>query len=457
MMDKEAIFEALPFNSDGVAMVKRGRRGAKGPDGRGEQETAKEESGAPNATKVESGQDQEAAPIEDGYQLICESEKGPGYCERDNEEGEKISSRSTIYDDMLKIYVDRSRSITYEENPSRDPMVWFSLFILASNPLVAIYLLYHFNNWQPWAGRSAFSDGSVITTVSSVISGAKSDAAAEGLSLSTKFPLKGLATSWLALSGGASAVAAPASIVRIASSFARLVQEYAFFEVFGEIGFALFSLVLIILCRLPCSDKKYRIQSVLPCIAMLYMVIYKILALYVLTTGIRLLLFYLFIVALPELPIPQFATQILAISIGGDDAKMFRELYKMDMEGHFWLMVFCAENIYITVTDTIELFYTLSRMASRGTRRLVAKLKRQQESLYYTLAPGDATEYTGACSSCSYLLMENPAESDPHEKYIHSMYNDRTDVGTYLKNIDIKEYSRGLENFSAKILKQGQE
>ncbi|BAM40515.1 conserved hypothetical protein [Theileria orientalis strain Shintoku] len=170
-------------------------------------------------------------------------------------------------------------------------------------------------------------------------------------------------------------------LLSVAQFIGKKVSRYCFFEIFGEIIFGLFSLLLLSICRLPCNNSN-SVRYMLPTLFMCYMIIYRFLACYVLLTSIKIMFYSLLVYKPRWVFVSSFRKKVLK--------KSDLNFYSSSETGGFKLFKRCFSR------DTFS-------------------------------------------------------SSDPHEKYIHSLYNYASDIGTYLKNIEISDYTKGLDDLATKF------
>nr|PVC51254.1 hypothetical protein MACL_00001710 [Theileria orientalis] len=203
-------------------------------------------------------------------------------------------------------------------------------------------------------------------------------------------------------------------LLSVAQFIGKKVSRYCFFEIFGEIIFGLFSLLLLSICRLPCNNSN-SVRYMLPTLFMCYMIIYRFLACYVLLTSIKIM-FYSLLVYKPRW---------------------------LDTLNVRLLLVFCFQNVYITFSEALEMFSYFFKVLVSSFRKKV--LKKSDLNFYSSSETGGFKLFKRCFSRDTF------SSSDPHEKYIHSLYNYASDIGTYLKNIEISDYTKGLDDLATKF------
>lgn len=232
---------------------------------------------------------------------------------------------------------------------------------------------------------------------------------------------------------------------RVCDEISVRIRRYSFYEVFGEIIFGIFSLVLMSLCKLPCNNGN-SIRFMMPMLFILYMLIYRFLAFYILFTTLKIG-FYSLVTLKPRVLqyVPYFLVYILSIrNLDPYDSvtlEMLSKLYVLDSWGIKMLWLFCLENVHITFSESLELFTLVVKLIISRLRKVFGR----SDLNFYSSNDGGFKLFRNCFSRDTF------SSSDPHEKYIHSLYNYASDIGTYLKNIDVGDYSQGLDDLTNKF------
>ncbi|UKJ90678.2 hypothetical protein MACJ_001612 [Theileria orientalis] len=231
----------------------------------------------------------------------------------------------------------------------------------------------------------------------------------------------------------------------VAEFIGKKVSRYCFYEIFGEIIFGLFSLLLLSLCRLPCNNSN-SVRFMMPTLFMFYMIIYRLLACYILLTSLKIM-FYSMLVYKPSWA-PMFPSLVLyllsfkRLSVA-DNLYVLRNIYKLDTVNVRLLLIFCIQNVYITFSEALEIFsYFFKVLLSFFKKKILHK----SDLNFYSSTESGGFKFLKKCFS-----RDTFSSTDPHEKYIHSLYNYASDIGTYLKNIEISDYTKGLDDLATKF------
>ncbi|GBE59839.1 transcription initiation factor [Babesia ovata] len=365
--------------------------------------------------------------------------------------------KAALYGRMMHYYAEKTGTVPPMRSKS---VLWYMLAILISNPIIGLYTMTHFKDWDKWITKRAASGELQInafhkeypivnpTTTQNIFRASKPNkigALAEDGAIITDDGLERLSL--------------------VAKHLSGEITWYAWYEVFGELLFALFSLALLCASGICCANGRQRAQYMIPMIGLMYTAIYKVLAMYILIISFKILHFYV-VAAFPKYGeiVPAVILRMLAIPGTDPTDPMQREamsyLLALDTCAHRWVLVYCLENVYITITDSVETIQALSRILMRTVKKLVRKLKRQQDLVYFTMNPmveAQASVSRVSKSSCSYLLLDSLLNrtADPQEAYIHDMYNKPgPDVGTYLDNIKVEQYQDGIARIGPKLMSQ---
>ncbi|GFE55198.1 major schizont surface protein p104, putative [Babesia ovis] len=388
------------------------------------------------------------------------------------------NDKAALYGRMMHYYAEPSGNLPHPHRTRSKSVLWYMLAILISNPIIGLYTMRHFKDWDTWVTRNVTVDERLSTGDNASFNRstwdivpkwtASSPSGGNGTwsqddSYQTSQDINGSSDD--SQDEATPTVVSPCeydTLSTMAKHFARKVTWYAYYEVFGELVFALFSLALLCTSGMCCHNGEHRVQSMIPVIGLLYTIIYKMLAMYVLIISLKIIFFY-FVAGYPQWAskLPQMALRLLAVA-GTDPSQPLQraamtQLLQLDRVGHRWVLVYCLENVYITITESIETTYALFKIFMRLMRKIIRKIRRQQELVYFTVSSPSEVESTvahpGGCS-CSYILLDsllNKAAA-PQESYIHQMYNAKTDVGTYLANVDVEMYQHSIEQVGAKLL-----
>eukprot|EP00375_Theileria_parva_P002677 XP_765358.1 hypothetical protein [Theileria parva strain Muguga] len=285
--------------------------------------------------------------------------------------------KTKLYKEFLKLYSDSDEGQKFAESDSfergqtrRKLLLWLLIIVLISNPILGGYNLHHFtsyfNNFTTTQLSKAFPQNTEVT--------------------------KELSKKWYQFSFNTQGVSSQDTVntnpvdpldnprilefKRVCDEISVRIRRYSFYEVFGEIIFGIFSLVLMSLCKLPCNNGN-SIRFMMPMLFILYMLIYRFLAFYILFTTLK---------------------------IG---------------------------------------FYSLVTLKPRVLQ--LRKVFGRSDLNFYSSNDGGFKLFRNCFSRDTF------SSSDPHEKYIHSLYNYASDIGTYLKNIDVGDYSQGLDDLTNKF------
>lgn len=364
----------------------------------------------------------EIEEISDGYELIDDNTLLGSASNIYGIENE--STRSKICKEVLKLY---KSSDNFQNQKKTKFIVWLMIIILLSNPVIGGYTLYYFHNSRICNGKYSHVnklESFYATSMNGTI---------DNMNEST-YPIKQVI------------------IDKDVFLICRNIKNYAFYEIFGELIFGLFSLLMLCACKLPCNTRD-TVKYLVPTLAILYMVIYKVLASYILITSIKLISTYL-LINIPKIGeiIPNFLIYLLKFNVD-TKSNILQIFYNVDHLGHKLAIIFSLQNIYITISDTIELIYALYKLIVQVTHKAVSKIKKEQDIQYYTLLP-NGNNSTNIFGNCSFIL-PNIQIDDPNENYIHNLYNYTHNVGTYLNNIDLSKYKEGINNFSKNISGKG--
>lgn len=371
----------------------------------------------------------------------------------------KSQDKAALYGRMMHYYAEKATNLPYPPNTRTASVLWYMLIILISNPIIGLYTMGHFMEWDTWVTR----DITVIENATDALVQAPQPAQhiladnvfIDGLSTNTHDKVHNITMNQEEFK----------AISTVATKFSKKVRGYACYELFGELVFALFSLALLCASGMCCTNGRHRAQSMIPIIGLLYTVIYKILAMYILIISLKILVFYT-IAAYPEGMgrLPAILLRLLSLS-GIDPSNVVHRnamalLLTMDSYAHKWVIVYCLENIYITISDSIETVHALSKMFGRTIRKMTMRLQRQQELMYFTMGSTSDMQTSNdnaTTPSCSYMLLDSLLNKTlgSQETYIHDMYHKGvSDVGTYLDNIDVEQYKDSIARMGPKILSQ---
>ncbi|CDR95976.1 hypothetical protein, conserved [Babesia bigemina] len=365
--------------------------------------------------------------------------------------------KAALYGRMMHYYAEKAGTVPPMRSKS---VLWYMLAILISNPIIGLYTMAHFKDWDKWVSKRAASGEVQVDPI---------PRAYPTVSPTTSMNIFRASQEHTAgPSPGAGAIMTEDGLERLSLVAKHLSGEitwYAWYEVFGELLFALFSLALLCASGICCANGRQRAQYMIPMIGLLYTAIYKVLAMYILIISFKILHFYV-VAAFPRYGevAPVVVLRMLAIPGTDPTDPMQREamsyLLALDSFAHKWVLVYCLENVYITITDSVETIQALGRILMRSARKVVRRLKRQQDLVYFTMNPAmdaQASVSRVSNSSCSYLLLDSLLNrtADPQEAYIHDMYNKPgPDVGTYLDNIKVEQYQDGIARIGPKLMSQ---
>ncbi|EDO08697.1 putative integral membrane protein [Babesia bovis T2Bo] len=357
------------------------------------------------------------------------------------------NDKAALYGRMMHYYADQTGRISHPHSSRSKLVLWYMLVILVSNPIIGLYTMRHFKDWDTWVTRDV-----VITDAVKPVPFVNVSPSAPQLRSTPTEELP------LTLSHEEHGI-----LSKVAKTFSRKVTWYAYYEVFGELVFALFTLTLLCTSGMCCTNGEHRVQSMIPVIGVLYTMIYKLLAMYVLILSFKILFFYL-VAAHPNVAQSLPLVLIKLLGLPGTDASnpaecaAMSQLVQLDKVAHRWVLVYCLENVYITITESIETTYALYNILKRCVKKVLRKIRRQQELVYFTVGSPSNVESSSSGSgnySCSYMLLDSLLNkvSAPQESYIHHLYNNpKTDVGTYLANVDVEMFQHGIEEVGAKLL-----
>ncbi|UKK01803.2 hypothetical protein MACK_001156 [Theileria orientalis] len=234
-------------------------------------------------------------------------------------------------------------------------------------------------------------------------------------------------------------------LLTVAEFIGKKVSRYCFFEIFGEIIFGLFSLLLLSLCRLPCNNSN-SVRFMMPTLFMFYMIIYRLLACYILLTSFKIM-FYSLLAYKPRWAhrFPSLVLYLLSFKRLNltDNLYVLRNIYQLDKVNVRLLLVFCLQNVYITFSEALEIFSFFFKVVVSSFKKKI--LKMSDLNFYSSSESGGFKFFKRLFSRDTF------SSSDPHEKYIHSLYNYASDIGTYLKNIEISDYTKGLDDLANKF------
>ncbi|ORM41591.1 uncharacterized protein BXIN_2694 [Babesia sp. Xinjiang] len=362
--------------------------------------------------------------------------------------------KAAIYGRMMHYYTDPSTGLLHPYHARSKSVLWYMLAILISNPIIGLYTMSHFKDWDTWVTRDVVVRD-LVSNVPEAIPYANDNGFREPVLGDVDPPVRGLTVTkeeFATLSG-------------VAKQFSQKVTWYAYYEVFGELIFAFFSLALLCTSGMCCTNGRHRAQSMIPVIGLLYTIIYKALALYVLIISFKILFFY-FIAAYSDYAYYLSPVLLRLLSLAGMDATdpgkriAMSQLLDLDASAHKWVFFYCVENVYITITESVETIHALFRILSRCAVRMLRRIRRQHDLVYFTMNTLSEAESIGLQQegySCSYMLLDSLLNrtAGPQEAYIHQMYNNaKTDVGTYLDNVDVELYQHGIEEVGAKLMNQ---
>ncbi|KAK1444034.1 hypothetical protein BgAZ_209100 [Babesia gibsoni] len=372
---------------------------------------------------------------------------------------EASQDKAALYGRMMHYYAEKAGSIPHPPRRRAKSVMWYMLAVLISNPFIGLYTMFHFSDWDTWVIRDAVVYEKHSGGLLPVPRPDGVDRSNGGLTVGKpqdddegREPL-------------IMTVDEHDVISAVATRFSRSVRGYAYYEIFGELIFALFSLALLCTSNMCCTNGRHRTQSMVPIIGLLYTVIYKILAMYILIVSFKILMFYV-IASWPNQMayLPGFLLRLMSLkginaSEGAQRAAM-SQLFVLDPDAHRWVIIYCLENVYITISDSIETVHALSKISSRAVRKVIKKIRRQQELVYFTMGnTADASQQNEGSerTSCSYMLLDSLLNkmSGPQEMYIHDMYNKGVpEVGTYLDSIDADQYKDSIARMGQKIMNQ---
>ncbi|KAK2195209.1 hypothetical protein BdWA1_002882 [Babesia duncani] len=209
------------------------------------------------------------------------------------------------------------------------------------------------------------------------------------------------------------------------------VGRYAFYSVFGEVIFAVTCLVILCTSSHCCTNARQRTQYMIPCIALSYAVIYKILSLYILVVGVYLL------VQCSKIAYPGFLGNMQNIT----QAEM--DIHKAAFKVAFW---FCLENIYITLADSCEFIAAVVKMIWRACKGQGIE---HDLAVAEQAAEADQGKFYNSVVFFDTLLNNRDSYQEGLFSDIYSKY--MGDLGTYLDNIDIRQYTEGIERLGQLI------
>uniref|UniRef100_A0A3B0MZI4 Uncharacterized protein n=1 Tax=Theileria annulata TaxID=5874 RepID=A0A3B0MZI4_THEAN len=358
--------------------------------------------------------------------------------------------KTKLYKEFFKLYTDPDESNievdNFEPGQSRRKIfLWLLIIILISNPILGGYNLHHFTNYYNNFNQSQLIDifnpkinnsNKKWYQFSFTVTGPPSNKVTGNKDTTT------IGASTVTEGKGANSTDELMEFKRVCDVMSMKICRYSFYEVFGEIIFGIFSLLLMSLCKLPCNNGN-SIRFMMPILFILYMLIYRILAFYILIITIKIT-FYSIITMKPQIInwIPYYITYFLSIHNINPykDLSILKQIYKLDEFGIKILWLFCLENVYITFSESMELFMVFIKLIFS----LIRKILKYNELNFYSNNESGFKFFKCFSRDTFY-------SSDPHEKYIHSLYNYASDIGTYLKNINVDDYTQGLDDLTNKF------